>query len=91
MMDLENLLNGMTPELYERLVLASETGKWPDGKALTAAQREHTLQLVMLWQARNNENPGHMTIAKGGEMVVKTRQALKEEFGIGGTVDKRIL
>ncbi|KFD18807.1 MULTISPECIES: YeaC family protein [Tatumella] len=91
MKDLENLLAGMTPELYERLVLASETGKWPDGVALTPAQREHTLQLVMLWQARYNDNPGHMTIGKGGEMVVKSKQALKEEFGIDGSVTKLTL
>ena len=88
MKDVDNLLTAITPELYERLVLASETGKWPDGVALTAAQREHTLQLVMLWQARYNENPGHMTIAKGGEMVLKSKQALKEEFGIDTVVTK---
>lgn len=79
---LETLLAGMTPDVYQRLVTATETGKWPDGVALTPQQREHSLQLVMLWQAQHNDNPAHMSIGKGGEMVIKTKQQLKQEFGI---------
>lgn len=79
---LQALLAGMTPEVYQRLATASETGKWPDGVALTPEQREHTLQLVMLWQAQHNENPDHMTISNQGEMVIKTKQQLRQEFGI---------
>ncbi len=79
---LETLLAGMTPEVYQRLATASETGKWPDGVQLSTEQREHCLQLVLLWQARHNDNPGHMTIDKKGGMVIKTKQQLKEEFGI---------
>ncbi|WP_130835164.1 YeaC family protein [[Erwinia] mediterraneensis] len=80
--ELDALLTAMTPEVYQRLATAVETGKWPDGVALTPEQREHCLQLVMLWQAQHNETPQHMTIAKGGEMVTKSKRQLKEEFGI---------
>lgn len=80
--DLQRVLAEMTPEVYQRLVTATETGKWPDGVALTSQQREHTLQLVLLWQARHNDNPQHMSVAKGGEMVMKSKRQLKEEFGI---------
>lgn len=80
--ELDALLAAMTPDVYQRLATAVETGKWPDGVALTAEQREHCLQLVMLWQAQHNETPQHMTIGKGGEMVTKTKRQLKEEFGI---------
>ncbi len=49
---LEAMLDAMTPEIYERLMTAVETGKWPDGVALTQQQRDNSLQLVMMWQAR---------------------------------------
>ncbi|MDI9222533.1 DUF1315 family protein [Pantoea sp. EA-12] len=80
--ELEAMLAAMTPEVYERLASAVETGKWPDGVALTPEQRENCLQLVMLWQARHNDDPQHMTIGKGGEMVMKSKKQLKEDFGI---------
>ncbi|MBT0722992.1 DUF1315 family protein [Rosenbergiella sp. S61] len=80
--ELQRVLAEMTPEVYQRLVNATETGKWPDGVALTPDQKEYTLQLVLMWQARHNDNPQHMSIAKGGEMVMKSKRQLKEEFGI---------
>lgn len=79
---LEAMLEALTPEIYERLVVAVETGKWPDGVALTQQQRDNSLQLVMMWQARHNDAPQHMTIGKDGEMVTKSKRQLKEEFGI---------
>ncbi|XXN65184.1 YeaC family protein [Enterobacter ludwigii] len=80
--ELEVMLEAMTPEVYERLSAAVEIGKWPDGVALTQEQKDHCLQLVMLWQARHNDEPQHMTIGKGGDMVTKSKKQLKEEFGI---------
>ncbi|MDY0926672.1 YeaC family protein [Pantoea trifolii] len=80
--ELEAMLEAMTPEVYERLSTAVEIGKWPDGVALTPEQKENCLQLVMLWQARHNDDPQHMTINKGGDMVMKSKKQLKEEFGI---------
>ncbi|WP_158784908.1 YeaC family protein [Pantoea sp. BAV 3049] len=81
-MELDEMIAAMTPEVYQRLVTAVETGKWADGVALTPEQKENSLQLVMLWQARHNEQPQHMSVGKGGEMVMKTKKQLKEEFGI---------
>ncbi|MBY4887581.1 DUF1315 family protein [Pantoea sp. DY-15] len=80
--ELEAMLEALTPEVYERLSTAVEIGKWPDGVALTPEQKENCLQLVMLWQARHNDDPQHMTISKGGDMVMKSKKQLKEEFGI---------
>lgn len=82
-MDLDQVINSMTPEIYQRLVTAVELGKWPDGVALTPEQKENSLQLVMLWQAKNNTQAQHMTIDTQGQMVMKTKQQLKEELGIG--------
>ena len=86
--ELEAMLAAMTPEVYQRLSNAVETGKWPDGVALTQEQRDNCLQLVMLWQARHNDDPQHMTIGKGGEMVMKSKKQLKEEFGIEAEVTR---
>ena len=61
-MDIEQIIASMTPELYQRLATAVELGKWPDGVALTPEQKENSMQLVMLWQARNNTDAQHMTI-----------------------------
>ncbi|WP_237746833.1 YeaC family protein, partial [Yersinia pestis] len=53
LMELEDLISVMTPEIYQRLVQAVELGKWPDGVALTSEQKENSLQMVMLWQGRH--------------------------------------
>lgn len=89
-MELEEMIASMTPEVYQRLVTAVETGKWIDGVALTPEQKENSLQLVLLWQARHNDNPQHMTIARGGEIVTKSKKQLKEEFGIPDDAVTRI-
>ncbi|QFS60673.1 DUF1315 family protein [Pantoea dispersa] len=86
--ELEAMLAAMTPEVYERLATAVETGKWSDGVALTQDQKDNCLQLVMLWQARHNDEPQHMTIGKGGEMVMKSKKQLKEEWGIESDVTR---
>ena len=81
-MNIDDMISGMTPEIYQRLVTAVELGKWPDGVALTAEQKENCLQLVMLWQARYNVDAQHMTIDTNGQMVMKSKQQLKVDFGI---------
>ncbi|MDF7760892.1 YeaC family protein [Kosakonia cowanii] len=81
-MNIDEIVSSMTPEIYQRLATAVELGKWPDGVALTPEQKENSLQLVMLWQARNNVQAQHMTIDTNGQMVMKSKQQLKEEFGI---------
>jgi len=79
---MDELISSMTPEVYQRLATAVELGKWPDGVALTPEQKENSLQLVMMWQARHNTDAQHMTIDTRGEMVIKSKQQLKEDFGI---------
>ncbi|WP_222890250.1 MULTISPECIES: YeaC family protein [Enterobacteriaceae] len=81
-MEINELVASMTPEVYQRLATAVEIGKWPDGVALTPEQKENSMQLVMLWQARHNTDAQHMTIDTNGQMVMKSKQQLKEEFGI---------
>ena len=81
-MDIEQIIDSMTPEVYQRLATAVELGQRPDGVALTPEQKENSLQLVMLWQARYNTDAQHMTIDTRGQMVMKSKQQLKDDFGI---------
>ena len=81
-MNLDEIVNSMTPEVYQRLSTAVELGKWPDGVALTPEQKENSLQLVMMWQMRHNTDPQHMTIGPDGQIVTKSKQQLKSDFGI---------
>ena len=48
-MDYKQLVNTMTPEIYQNLKNSVERGKWPDGKPLTPEQREHSVQAMIIW------------------------------------------
>ncbi|AUX93652.1 YeaC family protein [Mixta gaviniae] len=86
--ELDAMIEAMTPDIYQRLATAVETGKWPDGVALSDEQKENCMQLVMLWQSRHNHQPQHMSIGQGGELVTRSKRELKEEFGIGDEVTR---
>ncbi|UJF19854.1 DUF1315 family protein [Vibrio sp. SS-MA-C1-2] len=79
-MDIEKLCRSMTPEVYQALQLAVEIGKWPTGEKLTKEQIDACMQGVMLYQSRNNVDPQHLSIAKGGEMVLKSKRELVQQF-----------
>lgn len=53
-MDLQNLLDSITPEIYQSLKRAVELGKWPNGERLSAEQRENCMQVVLYYDARNH-------------------------------------
>ena len=79
-MDAEQLLNAITPEVYERLVYAVETGRWPEGTPLSQEQRDSCMQAVMLYQSKHNTDAQHMTVAAGSEISFKSKQELKKQF-----------
>lgn len=80
LINLDDLVATMTLGIYQRIVQAVESGKWPDGVPLTLAQKENSLQVVMLWQARNNKDAQHMSIGTDGQIVIKSKQELKQQF-----------
>ncbi|WP_434359587.1 DUF1315 family protein [Parasalinivibrio latis] len=82
-MKVEDLLSMMTPEVYQRMSYAVETGKWPDGTPLTPEQRDSAMQAVMLYQSRHNADAQHMTVAQGGDIEFKSKAELKKAFGEG--------
>lgn len=79
-MDLLQAVDNMSQEMYLRLKHAAETGKWPDGTQVDAAQRESALQLSMAYQSRHLDSQEMLTIGADGEIVNKTKRELKSEF-----------
>ena len=47
--DYEEAIKAMPAELYQRMVDALSVGKWPDGREFSGAQREQTMDAVILW------------------------------------------
>lgn len=48
-MNFDNLIASITPEVFENLKRAIETGRWPDGNRLTEDQREHCMAAVIAY------------------------------------------
>ncbi|HDZ9457562.1 TPA: YeaC family protein [Vibrio cholerae] len=82
-MDTQQLINAITPEAYQRLLYAVETGKWPEGTLLSQQQRDSCMQAVMLYQSKHNTQADHMSVGVGGEVVFKSKAELKKRFSEG--------
>lgn len=48
-MDYQQMIENMSPELYQSLKRAVELGKWPDGSRLTDEQRANAMQATIAW------------------------------------------
>ena len=48
--DYLSTVQSLAPELVDRLRTAVQTGRWPDGRELSAAQRENSLQAIIAWE-----------------------------------------
>ncbi|MDT0602052.1 YeaC family protein [Thalassotalea castellviae] len=79
-MDLHQVVDNMSPEMYQRLKHAAETGKWPEGTPVEQAQRDSALQLSMAYQARHLNSDQMLTVGSDGELVTKTKRELKSQF-----------
>ncbi|MBJ9977721.1 DUF1315 family protein [Pseudomonas sp. S75] len=47
------MIENITPEIYQSLKTAVELGKWSDGRKLTAEQKALSLQAMIAWEASN--------------------------------------
>ncbi|MFK0087638.1 YeaC family protein [Pseudomonas sp. BJa5] len=57
------MIENITPEIYQSLKLAVELGKWADGRKLTTEQKELSLQAVIAWEMQNlpeDQRTGYM-------------------------------
>ena len=52
-MDFQQLIESMSPDIYERLKQGVELGKWPNGQRLTKEQTAQSLQAVIAYEHRN--------------------------------------
>ena len=55
-MQLEQLLNSITPAMYSQLQKVVETGKWPDGRVLSDEQRSLCMQAIIAYDQRRPED-----------------------------------
>lgn len=79
-MNLIDIVDNMSQEMYERMKTAAETGKWPEGTPVDEATRQSAIQLSMAYQARHLDSKEMMTIGSDGQMIHKTKRELKAEF-----------
>lgn len=77
---LDDLLAMITPDVYERLMGAVETGRWPDGRIVTDDARQQALQMTLLYQSRHNDSAQHMTVNRQGNIEIKSKSELKTQF-----------
>lgn len=59
MNNLQQLLTSITPDIYDRLKLAVEIGKWPDGQRLTQEQRDLCMQAVISYEHQHMPAESH--------------------------------
>lgn len=52
-MDFQQLINAITPEIYENLKRSIETGKWPDGRKVTPEQLQNSMQAVIAYEEQH--------------------------------------
>jgi uncharacterized protein YeaC (DUF1315 family) len=79
-MDIISLVDNMSEDMYLRLKCAAETGKWPEGTVVDAAQKTSALQITMAYQSRHLNSDEILTIGADGHIVDKTKRELKTEF-----------
>lgn len=60
-MDFAELINNITPDIYQRLKRAIEIGKWPDGRVLTQQQKELSMQAVISYEHRHLSDESERT------------------------------
>lgn len=49
-MNVKDLVSTITPEVYNGLKRSLELGKWGDGQKLTAEQKQHCMDMIILYE-----------------------------------------
>lgn len=79
-MDIIQLVENLSTDMYERLKHAAETGKWPEGTPVDEPQRNTAIQIVMAYQAKKLQSDENMTVGADGNIITKTKRELKAQF-----------
>ncbi|MEM0955552.1 MAG: DUF1315 family protein [Pseudomonadota bacterium] len=64
-MNYEDAVKQISPELYATFKRSLEVGRWPDGRQMTAEQREHCLQAIIAYDALHTpetKRVGHIAV-----------------------------
>lgn len=78
-MDFEQLVESMTPEIYQNMKTAVEIGKWPDGTPLTEKQKETAIQAVMIYDAKyHGEHDEPFRVKSDGSVELGKPQATQK-------------
>lgn len=48
-MDYQQVIEQMSPQVYQSLRRSVELGKWPDGRTITPEQRGSAMQAIIAW------------------------------------------
>ena len=51
--DFQSVVGQLTPEIYQSMKQAVETGRWPDGRQVSDEQRAICMEAVITWEARH--------------------------------------
>jgi uncharacterized protein YeaC (DUF1315 family) len=78
--EINKIIDEMPELVYERLRTGVELGKWEDGTVLSQAQRESTMQLVILYQARRLNQTDHFTVNNEGSLNELSKAELQKQF-----------
>lgn len=78
-MQFDDLVASISATTFTRLLAAVETGKWPDGVALTELQRAHCLQLVTAYQARYCPSDEPFRVGADGQLVQKSKAEMRAQ------------
>lgn len=54
-MSIDKLLEGVTPEVYQRMQSAIASGKWPNGVALSEEQKAQCLQILIAYDEKHKD------------------------------------
>ena len=46
-------IKAMGRDVYDNMVAAVQTGRWPDGRRVTGEQREHCMKAIIAWGELN--------------------------------------
>ena len=52
-MDLQKIIQSISPEVYQKINSAVEVRRWPNGVKLTKEQQQHSLQILIAYDAAN--------------------------------------
>lgn len=66
-MDFEDMIQSITPEVYENLKRAVELGKWPNGTLLTKEQLELSMQAIIAYDHEHHTDEQRVGYIDRGE------------------------